>query len=259
MRWENGDAYERFIGRWSRKLAAPFLEWARVPGGARVIDVGCGTGALSAALLDRGAASVVGVDLSAGFVAAAAMIGDARASFVVCDAMALEAPDASFDAAVSGLCLNFAPDPEKAVREMARVVRPGGLVALYVWDYAGKMEMLRRFWDAAVELDPDRAGPLDEGGRFAVCHPRPLTRIFEGAGLTEIATAHVDLPVAFDGFADYWNSFLGGQGPAPTYVTSLGEGARAKLRFALEERVRPDGDGRIRLVARAWTVRGVKA
>lgn len=258
-RWQEPDAYERFIGRWSRKMAPEFVAWARIPPKARVMDVGCGTGALSKALLEGGARQVVGIDLSAAFVASAAStVNDERAAFLVGDASALDAPDADFDAVVSGLSLNFAPSPARALSEMARVTRPGGLVAVYVWDYAGKMEMLRRFWDVAVEVDPDGAGPLDEGVRFTICHPRPLARLFEEAGLSEVATAHVDLKMAFEGFDDYWMSFLGGAGPAPTYVASLGEPERAKLHAKLKERVVPDGDGRIALSARAWTARGLK-
>jgi hypothetical protein len=130
-------------------------------------------------------------------------------------------------------------------------------VALYVWDYADRMEMMRRFWDAAVALDPS-AGALDEGRRFTVCRPEPLRALFEGAGLAQLETRAIDVPTVFRDFDDYWTPFLGGQAPAPGYCKSLGEEARGALRERLRASLPARPDGSIHLVARAWAVRGCK-
>jgi len=257
--WSSGDAYEPYVGRWSRKLAPKFLAWAGVGQGAGVLDVGCGTGALSEAALAAGAREVVGVDPSAAYVAhAAAHVGgkNPSARFEVADAQALPFPDASFDAVVSGLVLNFVPDPSRAAAEMRRAARPGGVVAAYVWDYAGRMELMRHFWDAAVALDPHRAGPLDEGVRFPLCQPGPLEALFRGAGLREVASTAIDQPTVFRDFNDYWRPFLGGQAPAPGYCMSLSEEARARLRERIRSHLPVAADGSIALIARAWAVRG---
>jgi len=163
---------------------------------------------------------------------------------------------ASFDAAVSGLVLNFVPQPLRAVTEMARVVRPGGVVAAYVWDYAGKMELMRHFWDAAAALD-DAARELDEGSRFPICRPAPLTGLFGQAGLHDVEARAIDIPAVFRDFDDYWSPFPGGQGPAPGYAMSLSEERRAALRDRLEAGLPIGEDGTIRLIARAWAVRGL--
>lgn len=255
--WADGDAYEAFMGRWSRKMAPKFLTWVRVPEGARVVDVGSGTGAMAEALLARGAASVQGFDLSPGFVEAAKRrLPDPRVQFTVADAQALPAPDASFDAAVSGLTLNFVPDPGRAVAEMKRVTRPGGIVAAYLWDLARGMGLLRNFWDVAVELDPDRAGPLDEGRRFTLCSREALGELFRKAQLEDVRSGALTIEMPFENFEAYWSPFLGGQGPAPGYLASLDGGARERLRVALRSRVAPRGDGPFTLKARAWAVRG---
>src|SRR5512138_2443081 len=155
-RWSIGDAYERYVGRWSRAVAGEFVEWLALPADARCVDVGCGTCALGMALLAAGAGEMLGLDRSRGYVTGARdALREGRARFAVADGQALPARDARFDAAVSGLVINFVPEPARMLAEMARVVRPGGTVALYVWDYAGRMEPIRRFWDAAVALDPE--------------------------------------------------------------------------------------------------------
>jgi SAM-dependent methyltransferase len=171
------------------------------------------------------------------------------------DAQALPLDAGAIDAAVSGLVLNFVPSPAAMIGEMRRVARPGGTVALYVWDYAARMELIRHFWDAAVALDP-AAAPLDEGPRFPVCHPEALAVLFRQAGLTAVETRAVDVPTVFRDFDDYWTPFLGGQGPAPGYCMGLPEARRAALRERLRARLPADADGRIALVARAWAVRG---
>jgi SAM-dependent methyltransferase len=238
-------------------VAAQLLEWLAMPPGARWLDVGCGTGALSRTILDRAAPeAVAGLDASEGFVQhATARVADRRASFRVGDAQALPFDDGAFDAAVSGLVLNFVPAPARMVAEMRRVVRRGGLVGLYVWDYADGMELMRHFWDAAAALDP-AARPLDEGRRFPICRPEPLAALFRDAGLADVEVRALDVPTVFRDFDDYWTPFLGGQGPAPGYCLSLDEARRTALREAIRARLPAQPDGRIPLTARAWAARG---
>lgn len=256
--WSSGEAYERYVGRWSRLVARNALDWARVPRHVEALDVGCGTGALAEELLNRGATRVTGVDPSPAFVAAATeRLGHMRAAFRTGDAMKLDFRDGAFDAVVSGLVLNFLPDPERGAREMARVARPGGVVAAYVWDYARGMEMMRRFWDAAASVDA-RAAALDEGPRFPVCRPDALERLLRSAGLHDVSSTAVDVPTTFKDFDDYWQPFLAGTGPAPAYAASLDERAREAIRERLHATLPRAKDGSIPLVARAWAVRGVR-
>ncbi|HSC07286.1 MAG TPA: methyltransferase domain-containing protein [Steroidobacteraceae bacterium] len=255
--WAAGKRYEPYVGRWSRLVAKDFLAWMMAPQNLDWLDVGCGTGALTELLLQQTRPrSVKGIDPSAGFVEhARAHIVDPRATFDVADAQAIPVKSAQFDAAVSGLVLNFVPKPWLAVREMARAVRPEGLVAAYVWDYAGKMELMRHFWNAAVELDR-AAVELDEGRRFPLCQPSPLTELFAQAGVREVQVLPIDVPTQFRDFDDYWTPFLGGQGPAPGYAMSLSEERREVLRDRIRARLPIASDGSIELIARAWAVRG---
>ena len=255
--WAVGDAYEAYVGRWSRRIAEAFLQWLQVPAGRHWLDVGCGTGALTATVLAvADPAQIIGVDTSEGFLASArARIVDTRAAFGIGDARSLPLTDRRFDAVVSGLALNFVPDPHRAVAEFARVATSGGVAAAYVWDYAEGMAMMRYFWDAATALDP-AAAELDEGRRFALCRPEPLGRLWAGAGLAEVTVHAVEVPTVFADFDDYWRPFLGGQGPAPGYVMSLTGQHRGALRDLLRSRLPSAPDGSIRLTARAWAVRG---
>jgi SAM-dependent methyltransferase len=256
--WAQGTGYERYVGRWSRAVAVEFLKWLAVPPAKAWLDLGCGTGALSQKILQSCApAKVVGVDSSEGFVAhASAHVTDERAEFRIGDARALPVANREFDAAVSGLVLNFVPDQLKVVTEMRRATRPGGKIAVYVWDYAGEMQLMRRFWDAAVALDPD-ARELDEALRFPGCRPEPLHELFASAGLHDIATRAIDVPTVFENFDDYWSPFLGGQGPAPGYCMSLPQPDRTALRERLRSSLTAGRDGTIHLIARAWAVQGV--
>jgi len=257
--WDIADAYEPYVGRWSRLVARGFLGWLAVPPGRRWLDVGCGTGALAETVLALAApGGVVGIDPSPAYVAfARERVTDPRARFEVGDARALQEAPASFDAVVSGLVLNFVPEPEGAVSEMARVARPGEVVAAYVWDYAEGMRMMRHFWDAAGELDP-RARELDEGRRFPLCKPEPLADLFRTAGLGEVEARAIDVPTVFRDFDDYWSPFLGGQAPAPGYAMSLSEERRAALRERIRAGLPTNAQGEHHLVARAWAVRGVR-
>jgi hypothetical protein len=155
---------------------------------------------------------------------------------------------------VSGLVLNFVPDRPAALAEMARVSSRGGTIAAYVWDYAEGMELMRFFWDAARALDP-AAATIDEGVRFPVCRPEALAGLFAEAGLQGTEVTAIDVPTPFTSFDDYWRPFLGGQGPAPAYAMSLDEGARARLRDRLRQRLPAAADGSIALTARSWAVR----
>lgn len=253
--WERGSPYERYVGRWSRRIAPEFLSWLAVPAGRRWLDVGCGTGALCAAIVDRcSPSSVAGVEPSEGFLKTAKENLAGRAALHQGSATAIPLGDASVDVAVSGLVLNFVPDPGAGLREMARVTAGGGMIGAYVWDYAGRMELMRFFWDAAVELDPG-AARLDEGVRFPLCRPEALEERFAGAGLEAVEVRSIDIPTTFASFEDYWEPFLGGQGPAPAYAMSLDEVARVRLRDRIKERLPIAGDGSISLTARAWAAR----
>jgi SAM-dependent methyltransferase len=219
--------------------------------------VGCGTGALTSVLLDRvQPVSVVGIDASDRYVAyASEQITDQRASFQAGDALQLPFDAGEFDAVVSGLVLNFVAGPAAMVSEMARVTRPGGTIGIYVWDYAGEMQLMRAFWDAATTLDP-AAAELDEGRRFPICQPQPLSELFAAGGLAQVAVRSIDVPTVFRDFDDYWTPFLGGQGPAPGYVMSLTETNRMALKALLQQSLPTRPDGSIPMVARAWAVRG---
>jgi SAM-dependent methyltransferase len=255
--WTSGDAYEAYVGRWSRRIADEFLKWINVPAGGGWLDVGCGTGELTRVILDRcQPAGVTGIDPSHAFLTLALERTPARrAEFCEADAQSLPFEDARFDACVSGLVLNFVPEPERGVSEMARVTRVGGTVAAYVWDYAGKMEMIRYFFDAAVTLDP-AAADVDEGSRFPICRPEALAALFTSAGLSEVASRAIDVPTHFRDFDDYWTPFLAGTGVAPAYAMSLSDPERAALRQRLKASLPVQADGSIRLIARAWAVKG---
>lgn len=253
--WERGSPYEQYVGRWSRQIAPMFLSWLKIPAGRWWLDVGCGTGALCATIVDRcSPSSVAGVEPSEGFLKTAKENLAGRAALHQGSATAIPLDDASVDVAVSGLVLNFVPDPPAALLEMARVTSKGGTIAAYVWDYAARMELIRFFWDAAVELDPE-AAKLDEGARFPLCRPEALERLFAGAELQEVDVKPIDIPTSFSDFDDYWRPFLGGQGPAPAYAMSLGETARARLRDRIRERLPTEANGSIPLTARAWAAR----
>jgi SAM-dependent methyltransferase len=257
--WEKGDSYERYVGRWSRRVAPIFLNWLNASPGQRWLDVGCGTGALCAAILEHGSpASVTGVEPSEGFLETAKKTLSSQAVFYTGDATAIPLQDASVDVVVSGLVLNFVPDAPAALKEMIRVAADQGIIGAYVWDYAGKMELMRYFWDAAISLDHE-ASKLDEGSRFPLCRPDGLKNLFTRAGLNTIDVMPIDIPTPFENFDDYWKPFLGGQGPAPVYAMSLSEPARVRFREAIKERLPIQSDGSISLIARAWAIRSTVA
>ncbi len=251
--WDHGPAYEQFIGRWSALVAVEFLNWLDLPAGLRWVDVGCGTGALAEAILDsQRPSSVNGVEPSAGFVAVARQrLGD-RAVVHQAPAESLPLVDGAADVVVSGLVLNFIADLPAALADMRRVAA-GGTVAAYVWDYSGGMEMLRLFWDAADEVDPD--GALDEDRRFPLCRPDALRAAFTNAGLSGAEVVPLDIATPFADFDALWTPFTGGQGAGPSYLVSLDADKQVELRESLRARVPVNPDGSISLTARAWGIR----
>jgi len=257
--WERGSPYEQYVGRWSRRVAPPFLSWLGTPSGRRWLDVGCGTGALCAAIVDHcSPTSVVGVEPSEGFLKTARDNLPDGVALHQGSATAIPLGANSVDVVVSGLVLNFVPDQRAALAEMARVTASGGTIAAYVWDYAGKMELMRFFWDAAVELNPD-AAKMDEGIRFPLCRPEALMALFASAGLNGAEVTAIDVPTPFASFEDYWQPFLGGQGPAPAYAMSLDESTRARLRDRIRARIAVQTSGSISMTARAWAIRATVA
>ena len=255
--WGAGDAYETYMGRWSRPLARAFVEWLSPRCDADWLEVGCGTGALTHVICQMARpASVLACDPSEPFVRhAAEALRDEATSFVVATAESLPGSPRAFDYVVSGLALNFVQEPGAAIGRMIERLRPKGVLGAYVWDYAGGMEFLRCFWDEAAALDP-AAAALDEGRRFPLCDPNALEALLSKAGLESVRVDGLEVPTLFASFEDFWTPFLRGTGPAPSYVASLAPERRTALRRRLQDRLRPSADNRIRLKARAWTVRG---
>jgi len=249
--------YEQYMGRWSRRLVPAFIAFAGVRNGDRVLDVGTGTGAVTAGLAAAMPASeIVGIDPSEGFLKfARADVASGHARFEVGDAQSLHFPDASFDQTLSLLVMNFIPDPEKAVREMRRVTRPGGTVSACVWDYDAGMEMIRYFWDEAVALEPALAAKDQRRMKFA--RQGELGELWRKAGLVDVREQPLVLEQHFTSFEDYWQPFLGQTGAAGAMVATRGDEWRRQLEAGLRKRVLGDRpDGPFTLKARAWCVRG---
>jgi SAM-dependent methyltransferase len=255
--FSGGDAYERFMGRWSRELARAFVRFAGVADGDAVLDVGSGTGALSTAVAAAAPSSrITGVDSSRAYVAfAQGRRPGPLVQFEVGDAQHLEFADDTFDRTLSLLILNFVPEPAQAMSEMARVTRPGGTVAAAVWDYSGGMEMLRMFWDEALALQPGHAARDERHMRF--CRSGELGTFFSGHGLQDVAEQGLTIETRFSSFDDYWAPFLEKQGPSGAFVAALSDPDRERLRQRLRARLLEDGSDRpIVLRARAWCARG---
>jgi SAM-dependent methyltransferase len=252
----DAQAYERFMGRWSRLLAPLLIDFARLPETGTVLDVGSGTGSLSIAITQqRPRVRVTGIDPSSEYVGYATSRNSA-AQFQVGDAQKLEFAAGRFDAAVSLLVINFIPDRAAAVRELRRVVKPGGSVAAAVWDYSDGMKMLRVFWDAAVALDPG-AQKRNEAG-MPLCRSGELASFFESQGLHEVEQRPLEIRCQFASFSDYWEPFLLGQGPAGAYARGLDEARRNALREEIKRKLNVADEAReMVLSARAWAARGV--
>jgi len=244
------------MGRWSRALARVLVTWLGVPPGRHWLEVGCGTGALTSGILEHGhPASVVATDSSDQFIAEArAALPDHRVRFLTASADALPARAGGYDVVVSSLVLNFIPDPPAALRAMRSLAADHALVGACVWDYAGGMEFLRRFWDAAVALDP-AARQYDEGERFPICSPSGLEAAFRAAGFPRIGVEALEVATRFQDFDDYWSPFVGGPGPAPGYLASLTAQRQQDLASHLAATLPRDKDGAIALTAKAWAAR----
>jgi SAM-dependent methyltransferase len=256
-RWTAGSTYEDFMGRWSRLLAPRFVSWLGVPEGVHWLDVGCGTGSMTHAIC-AGASpvSVLGCDPAEPFLEyAQAHSSDGRASFVVAGVDGLPNRPGGFESVTSLLALNFFPDPHRALHEMRTRTIDRGVVSACVWDYAGGIQFLRYFWDAAVSIDAF-ASAIDEGRRFPLCRPDALVDLFSSSGLSDVHCEAIVIPTEFASFDDYWRPFLGSTGPAPSYVSSLDAGRRAALARTLDEVLPRASAGTIALNARAWVVRG---
>jgi len=257
-RWAVGDAYDAYMGRWSRLVARAFVAWLDARGG-HWLEVGCGTGALTANILASCEPStIVACEPSASFVAhARERVVDPRVAFVVAGADALPSRTEGFDVLVSGLVLNFVNEPAEALATMRQRVRVGGTVAAYVWDYAGGVDLLRHFWEQAA-LGDANAAALDEARRFATWQAAHLKSLWEASGLVGVACETLTVATTFADFDDYWGPFLGGAGPAPSYVASLRPAARDGLEARLRACLPRSDDGSIRLQARAFAVRGTR-
>ena len=249
----SGDAYDRFMGRYSRELAPRLVAFAGIAEGTRVLDVGCGSGLLTAALADRlGATNVAAADPSETLLAAcAARVPGADVRWA--PAEELPWPDGSFDAVLSQLVLNFVADADAAVAEMPRVAAPDGILASCTWDYAGGMRMLHTFWEAATELDP--TAPAESTMRYRT--EEELASLWERGGLNAVETGPLEVEVAYGSFDEYWEPFTLGVGPAGAYYASRDQETREALREGCFSRLDSPA-GPFFLGARAFAVRGTR-
>jgi len=248
------ESYDRFMGRYSTLLAPKFADFAGVRAGQRVLDVGCGPGALTAELVRRlGASSVAAVDPSEPFVAAARSrqpgVDVRRAS-----AEHLPHADGSFDATLAQLVVHFMTDPLAGIREMARVTHAGGVVATCVWDHASERTPVSPFWRAARELDP----AAEDEGRLTGAGVRAghLAELFRAAGLDQVKDTELSVSLELTSFDDWWTPFTLGVGPIAAYVRKLSASQLAALRERCREHL---GDGPFTVSGVAWTARGIVA
>ncbi len=255
-RWTSGSDYDQWMGRWSRLLAHEFLKWLHVPAGLRWLDVCCGSGVLTQAVVECNApAGIVGVDISPEQISFARKHrARLNATFEIANAVALPFADASFDVALCGLGLNYIPDPGRGLKEFCRVIRPGGTVAVYVWDYAQGARFLREFWDAAIAID-SAAADSDQARRFPFCTPEGLRGLFEQAKLEDLHMHALEIVTHFANFDDYWNPLLTGQGSTPNYLATRDKKIQAAIRERLQAKLPANADGKIELPARAWAIR----
>lgn len=251
------ESYGWRVGRWSQMVGNAFVAWLDLPPGLRWLDIGCGGGPLSRAVLEAGAVDqLTGVDPSRSSIAAATKaIADPRAVFRQGSAEALPFERDSYDVAVSGLVLNFIEDLETAMREMARVVVPGGCVAGYLWDFAGEMQVLRRFWDAAIAVDPG-ARASDHGQLYPLCQPEPLRELFCGSGLEDIEVSAIVVEADFPDFKTYWTAMTAADAAPGGYLRAVSDAERDAIRNRLLATLPIRSDGGFGLTVRAWAARG---
>jgi ubiquinone/menaquinone biosynthesis C-methylase UbiE len=256
--WTSGNQYERFMGRWSNLISRKFLTWLAVPTNNIWLDIGCGTGSLTKLILEKYLPKkVISIDPSSEFILYAKQsVKNPNVLFQIGMAEELEIKSKSIDAVVSGIMLNFVPRPEAVIAEMIRVAKPGGTIGIFVWDYSKGMEMLRYFWDAAVELDIN-AKEYDEGIKFPLCQEGQLESLVKASGLKKIAAIPIEETITFKNFDDYWLPFLGNVGPAPRYVMNLDKKDRQKLENRLRELLPIQKDDSISLMLKAWAVKGM--
>ena len=256
--WANAIEYETFMGHWSTLIAKEFLDWLSIPDESIWLDVGCGTGTLTKLILEKfKPKEIIALDQSPDFISYLQNLDDTKKiNFKVGLAESMEVDTNTIDAVVSGLVLNFVQDPKAAAAEMLRATRPGGKVGVFVWDYAKGMQMLRYFWDAAVELDI-KASEFDEGLRFPICNKGHLESIFKEVGFKHVEEKAIEVKTIFKSFNDYWQPFLSNVGPAPGYVMNLNVENRKKLEAKLRNSLPINKDGTISLSAKAWAVKGI--
>ncbi|CAN5810973.1 class I SAM-dependent methyltransferase [soil metagenome] len=253
-------AYERFIGRWSRRVADRIAEEVPVARDGPLLDIGCGTGSMAAALAAREPGRrIVGIDVAEPYLAFARARSDLReAEFLRQDALALDLPEGGFAAAYALIALNFMSDPARAAREMRRVVRPGGRVVAAAWDFRGGLVYQRLLWDTAAGIDPAAAATRDRIFAHPLALPGGMTALLEEAGLGEVARASVTVRMDFKDFDDYWQPLLGGQGPVGGYVAGLEPRLRERIAAAVRAAfLSGDRDGPRSLTATAWVVTGI--
>jgi len=249
------EAYNAFVGRYGPQLAVELTAFAGVRPGQRALDVGCGTGALTTALAELlQPENVSAVDPSEPFVEACRKRAPG-VEVVVAAAESLPFADSAFDVTLSQLVVNFMRDTEAGVREMARVTRPGGVVASCVWDYAGEMTLLRSFWDAAHDVDPSGAADADEAAVMRWCREGELAELWRSSGLEDVRSGSLVVSASYTSFEDLWWPLPAGAGPAGAFCKSLDADTQAALHDALRRRLGA-GDDPFELTARAWAVAG---
>ena len=252
-----GDSYDYLMGRWSRLMAPKLTSYAGVADGDHVLDIGCGTGSLTRALLDVGPnVRVTAVDGSNDFVEIGRQnVVDDRATFSQGDAQSLQHPNDTFDKCVSLLVMNFIPDAKSAVSEMRRVTRAGGILSAAVWDYSDGMEMLRYLWDEAASID--EAAVAKHEGNMPLCREGELATLWSDGGLTNVDEDGLVIQMDFASFDDYWSPFLTGIGPSGSYVSNLDGSTQTALKDRLRGKLTQGrGDEPFSLTARVWAVRG---